>query len=94
VGLPSDASLELRGVGRAHDVEVPVVGRCDGGDLAAFGDDDQARVGAAEGKVGVGLDQLGDPLGVGGCERLDLDPARRYRARKNAASAGAPSCRR
>ena len=89
----SGKELEGGGVVREHDAEVAAVERRDRRDLEAFREDDQARVGAAEPEVGIGLDQVGDPLSVAGVTGSSwISPA--ARARKNAASALAPSCRR
>ena len=57
----------------SYDAEVSAVERRERAELHAFGDDDEAGVGAAEAEVGVGLDQLGDPPCICGCDGLDLE---------------------
>ena len=63
---------------RADDAEVATVEGCDPGDPEALCDDDQAGIRAAEAQIGVPLDQLGDPSGVGGGDHLDLEVACRH----------------
>lgn len=47
-------------MGGPDDAEVAVVEGGDLGGAEAFGDGDEAGVGAAEGEVGVAVDELGD----------------------------------
>lgn len=58
-----------------HDCEVAVVEGGDAGDAEAFGDGDQAGVGAAEAEVGVGLDEFTDAGPVVWAERFDGEVA-------------------
>ena len=60
---------------RTDNAEVTTVERRDPGDPEALCDDDQAGIRAAEAKIGVRLDQLGDPSSVGGGDHLDLEVA-------------------
>jgi hypothetical protein len=61
--------------GGTDDVEVAVVEGGQLGGAEAFSDGDEAGVGAAEGKVGVAVDELGDSGPVVGGEGLDGDLA-------------------
>ena len=64
---------------RSNDAEVPTIERRDHRGVQTFSETDQARVGATETKVGMGLDQIGDSPSVRGRHELDLDLAGRAR---------------
>ena len=76
VGFRSRNEIEGAGVARTYDTEVAPVEGGDPVDREPLSDDDQTRVRTAETKVGICLDQIGDPPSIGGCEHLDLDLAR------------------
>ena len=71
----SGNQLEGGGVVRTNDAEVPSIERRDRRDVETFREGDQARVGATEPEVGIGLDQLGDSLSVRRRDELNLDVA-------------------
>lgn len=80
------------GVARTYNAEMAPVEGGDSGELKALCDDDQAGIRAAETEVGIGFDQVGDrPASADVIVSTWSSPA--ARARKNAASAVAPSCR-
>ncbi len=64
-------------MGGAHDGEVAAVQGGDPGDVEAFGDGDDAGVGAAQVEVGVGFDEFGDTGPVGPAEWFDGQVRRR-----------------
>jgi hypothetical protein len=69
----SGQQREGRDVARAHDVEVPVVERCDLGKAEPLGDCDDCGVGRAEREVGIRLDQFGHTFVVGNFQIDDSD---------------------